>query len=205
MTSMNWHIQGHFVEACNCDFTCLCPATNRTIRPTHGDCIVTHVYAIERGSYGHLTLDQLRFAWMARTPGPMAEGGWSLGVVVDARGQPEQRQALAAIASGEAGGPPARLKPLVGTFMGVESRPIQFERSGMRTAIVIPELLDEAVEGVPGVNPAEPIYFDNIGHSVNSRIALARASHFHVHAFGFQFEAEGGKTSSFFAPFDWQA
>jgi hypothetical protein len=203
LTNISWRIQGQFVEACNCAFTCLCPATNRTIRPTQGDCIVTHVYAIERGSYGDITLDHLRFAWIARTPGPMADGNWSRGVVVDARAQPDQHEALAAIASGEAGGPIARLTPLVSHFLGVETRPIHFERDGMRTVITIPELLDEAVEGVPGVNPAEPIYFDNIGHSVNSRIALAKASRFHVNAFGLQFDSEGG-TSSFFAPFDWQ-
>ena len=205
MTSINWRIQGHFVEACNCDYTCLCPVTNGTVRPTQGDCIVTHVYDIERGSYGDIPLDHLRFAWVARTPGPMADGNWSLGVVVDARAQPEQRKALAAIASGEAGGPLARFRSVVSTFLGVETRPIHFERNGMRTVVAIPELLDETVEGVPGANPAEPIYFDNLRHSVNSRIALAKASHFHVHAFGLQFASEGGKTSSFFAPFDWQA
>ena len=124
--------------------------------------------------------------------------------MVDARAQPEQREALAAIASGEAGGPLTRFGALVSTFLGVETRPIHFERNGMRTVISIPELLDEAVEGVPGANPAEPIYFDNLSHSVNSRVALARASRFHVHAFGLQFDSEGGRTSSFFAPFDWQ-
>ncbi len=205
MASINWKIQGQFVEACNCDYTCLCPATKGTVRPTHGDCIVTHVYDIERGSYGDLTLDHLRFAWIARTPGQMADGDWSQGIVVDAHGQPEQREALAAIASGEAGGPLARLQALVSTFLGVETRPIHFERTSMRTVVSIPELLDEDVEGVPGVNPAEPIYFDNIAHSVNSRIALAKTSRFQVHAFGFHFDSEGGRTSSFFAPFDWQA
>jgi hypothetical protein len=97
------------------------------------------------------------------------------------------------------------LQALVSTFPGVETRPIHFERTSTRTVVSIPEVLDEDVEGVPGVNPAEPIYFDNIGHSVNSRTALAKTSRFQLHAFGFHFDSDGGTTSSFFAPFDWQA
>ena len=88
---------------------------------------------------------------------------------MDAGGQSEQREALAAIVSGEAGGPPARFKPLVSTFLGVETRPIHFERNGMRTVISIPELLDETVEGVPGANPAEPIYLAQNERSCHQR------------------------------------
>jgi hypothetical protein len=61
--------------------------------------------------------DQLRFALIGQTPGPMADGDWSLGIVVDARGRPEQREALAAIARGEAGGPLAAIRPLVSSLL----------------------------------------------------------------------------------------
>jgi len=205
MANISWRIRGQFVEACNCDYICLCPPTNRTVRPTQGICVFTHVYDIEHGNYGEHALDQLRFAVIAQTPGPMADGDWSLGIVIDARARPEQSEALTAIASGEAGGPLAALKPLVSKFLGVETRPIHVERSGMNTVVSIPGLLDEAVDGVPGANPAEPIYFDNLGHRVSSRVALAKASRFRVHAFGLRWESESGGNNGFFAPFDWQA
>ena len=45
------------------------------------------------------------------TPGVMLEGNWSVGLIVDERATAEQEQAIAAIASGQAGGPMAALGP----------------------------------------------------------------------------------------------
>ena len=81
-----------------------------------------------------------------------------------------------AIGSGQGGGPMAAVGPLVGKFAGAESRPIRIERDGMRRSVLIPGMLDIAVEGIPGASPSEPIYLDNVGHPAASRLALAKAS-----------------------------
>jgi hypothetical protein len=61
----------------------------------------------------------------------MGKGNWSVGLITDERATAEQREAIAAIASGAAGGPMAALSGLIGKFLGVEAAPIHFDRRGL--------------------------------------------------------------------------
>ena len=139
------------------------------------------------------------------SPGAMIAGNWTVGVIVDERATAPQREALVAIGSGQGGGPMAAVGPLVGTFAGVETKPIRIERSGMRRSVSIPGMLDIAVEGIPGASPTEPIYLDNVGHPAASRLALAKASRGHMHAFGINWDDTSGKNNGHFAPFAWSS
>lgn len=205
MAHPGWRVSGHYFEACSCDFVCPCPTSGLAAPPTKGFCDAGLVFEVERGAYGTTRLDGLRFAVLLHTPGPMIEGRWTVGVIVDDRATPEQREALTAIASGQAGGPMAALGPLVGTFAGVEVRPIRIERSGLRHSASIPGVLDLAIEGVAGANQTEPIYLDNVGHPAASRLALAKASRGHMHAFGIDWDDTSGRNNGHFAPFVWTA
>jgi len=96
--------------------------------------------------------------------------------------------------------------PLISKFAGVVSKPITFEKDGMRRSVSAGDLVDQAVEGVNGTaNPDEPIYLDNILHPANPRLALAKATRSHIHAFGIDWDDVSGKNNGHFAPFDWQA
>lgn len=99
----------------------------------------------------------------------------------------------------------AAVGPLVSTFAGAEAKPIRIERSGMRRSVSIPGMLDIAVEGIPGASPTEPIYLDNVGHPAASRLALAKASRGHMHAFGINWDDTSGKINGHFAPFSWSS
>src|SRR5262249_61127916 len=90
----------------------------------------------------------LGFAGLAATPGPMIQGNWTVGLVLDERASKEQRDALTTIASGQGGGPMAALAPLISNFGGAEAKPIKFEMSGMRRSVSIPRMLDIAIEGI---------------------------------------------------------
>lgn len=205
MANPRWQISGDYFEACNCDFVCPCPTSGLAARPTKGSCDAGLVFEVARGSYADTTLDGLRFAVLLHTPGPMIEGQWTVGVIVDERATPPQREALTAIASGQAGGPMAAVGPLVGTFAGVEARPIRIEREGLRRSVSIPDVLDIAIEGVAGANQTEPIYLDNVGHPAASRLALAKASRSHMHAFGIDWDETSGQNNGHFAPFAWSS
>jgi len=159
---------------------------------------------IDDGKYGDVSLNGLHFAVVGYTPEEMLKGNWSVGVVTDARAKPEQKDAMVAIASGQAGGPMSALAPLITKFVGVESRPIQFKMSGMSRSATVGDLIDQAIEGLPGVKAAEPMYLDNTGHPVNSRLALAKATRSHVHAFGVNWDDDTGKNNGHFAPFEWR-
>jgi hypothetical protein len=205
MPSAQWQISGEYFEACSCDFVCPCPTSGMAAKPTKTFCDAGLVFHVDRGQHGTTRLDGLSFAVLLHTPGPMIQGNWTVGVVVDERASAEQREALGAIASGQAGGPMAAVGPLVGTFRGVEAKPIKIEKSGMRRSASIPGVLDIAIEGVPGASQAEPIFFDNVGHPAASRLALAKASRGHMHGFGIDWDDTSGHNNGHFAPFAWKS
>lgn len=200
-----WEITGDYFETCSCEYVCPCVPSNLAARPSKGDCYFAFAFQVDRGRYDDVALDGLRFAVVGNTPGVMGEGRWAVGLIVDERAKPEQQQALTAIASGQAGGPMAALAPLIGTFLGVEARPIRFEKSGMTRSVSIPDVLDQAVRGVESpVKAGEPLYIDNTLHPANSRLALARAERSHLRAFGLSWDDASGKNNGHFAPFKWQ-
>ena len=203
MATTTWQVSGEYFEACSCDSVCPCPTSGLAAPPTKGSCDAGLVFRVDRGRYGTTTLDGLSFAVLLHTPGPMIQGNWTVGVVLDERATAEQREALTQIASGQAGGPMGALGPLVGTFAGAEARPIRIETDGMRRSVSIPGMLDLAVAGIPGANQNEPIYLDNVGHPAATRLALAKASRSHMHAFGINWDDESGRNNGHFAPFAW--
>jgi hypothetical protein len=205
MANIRWQISGEYCEACSCDSVCPCPTSGLAAPPTKGHCTAGLVFRVDRGQYGSVRLDGLSFAILLRTPGPMIQGNWTVGVILDERASAEQREALTAIASGQGGGPIAALGPLVGRFAGAEAKPIKFEMNGMRRSVSIPGAFDIAIEGIAGASPSEPIYFDNVGHPAASRLALAKASRSHMHAFGIDWDDTSGRNNGHFAPFTWSA
>jgi hypothetical protein len=205
MAKPAWRISGDYFASCSCDFVCPCPTSGLAAPPTKGWCDAGLVFHVDRGAYGDIGLDGLSFAVLLHTPGPMIEGNWTVGVILDEHATTAQREALTAIASGQAGGPMAALGPLVGTFAGAEARPIRIERNGLRRSVSIPGVLDTAIEGVPGANQSEPIYFDNVGHPAASRLGLAKASRSHMHAFGINWDDISGRNNGHLAPFAWSS
>jgi len=177
------------------------------VNPTRGSCTFAMAFQIERGTFGAVTLDGLGFIVLGLTPEEMGKGNWSVGLIADERASAEQREAITAIASGAAGGPMAPLSGLIGTFLGVETAPIRFERNGVKWSVKAASLVDMAAEGAMGVNPAatEPLYLDNTGHPASDRLALAHASKSHVHALGLTWDEASGKNNGHYAPFAWRS
>ena len=204
MAATPWQLTGQYFETCSCDYLCPCILTNLAATPSKGSCTFAMVFHVDRGRHGGTTLDGLNFAVIGYTPEAMGNGNWSVGVIVDDRASEEQQQALAAIASGQAGGPMARLSALVGTFLGMETRPIHLQGSGMNWSASIPGVLEQAAVGVPGGDAADPIYLDNTLHPASSRLALATAQRSHLHDFGLDWDDASGRNNGHFGPFNWQ-
>ena len=164
-------------------------------------------FKIDRGSFGTVSLDGIGFIVVGLTPEEMGKGNWSVGVIADDLASAEQRDAITAIASGGAGGPMAALSGLIGTFLGVESAPIRFDRDGVKWSVQASNLVDMAAEGAMGINPnaTEPLHLDNTGHPAADRFALAHASKSHVHAFGVAWDDATGKNNGQYAPFAWRS
>jgi hypothetical protein len=207
MAASSWQVSGQYYETCSCDFVCPCLPGGMAVRPTKGSCTFAMAFAIERGSFGTVKLDGLGFIVLGFTPEEMGKGNWSVGLIADEKASAEQRDAIAAIASGSAGGPMAALSGLVGKFLGVESAPIRFERSGAKWSVKASNFVDMSAEAVHGLNPnsAEPIHLDHTGHPAADRFALARASSSRVRALGLAWEDGSGRHNGQYAPFSWRS
>ena len=206
MATPNWQIRGQYYETCNCDFVCPCVPGQLAVMPTKGTCIFAMAYQIEQGRYGNVPLDGLGFILLGSTPAEMGKGNWSVGVIVDERGTAEQRDAIAAIASGAAGGPVAALSGLVGTVLGVESSSIEFTRDGVSWSVRASGKLDMAARGTNGLNPAAPpLQLSNTGHPAADTFFLARAEHSHLSALGLSWNDTSGRNNGQYAPFAWQS
>lgn len=199
-----WHIDGEYMETCNCTLLCPCIMSNMAARPTEGDCKAAVAMRIDKGEKDGVALDGLAFIVMLHSRGVMADGNMTVGLIVDERASDPQLAAISAIAIGEAGGPMAALAPLVGRIAGVERRPIRFDSEGLTRVVQAGELVDQACEGLPSAVAAdEAIVVDNTAHPVNRRLSIAKATRSRFHAFGIDWDDATGTRNGHFAPFSW--
>ncbi|HVC55731.1 MAG TPA: DUF1326 domain-containing protein [Stellaceae bacterium] len=207
MPEQNWSLRGEYMESCNCDYLCPCIYTNPQGPGTYDHCTALMVFRVDEGISGAMRLDNLKFALVIRSGKVMADGNWIFGVVVDEAADVAQREALGAIASGEAGGTPAVIrKNLVGDFRGVEFQPIEFTMEGLTRRAVIGGLASFEIAGVASRNRSgDPYYIDNTGHPASRRLALAQAKETHLHGFGLALDLVGRGNNGHFAPFSWSA
>jgi hypothetical protein len=207
MSGTNWRLSGEYMESCNCDYLCPCIYTNPQAEVTFDHCTAALIFRIDQGQSGTVNLDGLCFALVIRSGKIMADGDWIFACVVDEKANGEQRAALSAIASGEAGGTPGMIRSnLVTSFRGVEYKPIDFRLEGLKRGVTIPGILSFEIEGVTSRNRSgEPFYMDNTAHPANRRLALARASALHVQGFGLSLDMTGKGNNGHFAPFSWAA
>lgn len=199
-----WNIEGEYFETCNCDFLCPCIPSNLTAVPTEGDCKAAIAMRVDKGQKDGVDLGGVSFVVLLHSPAAMAEGNIKVGLIVDEGASEAQTGAITEIATGAAGGPMAALGPLVGSFAGVEKRPVVFRMDGHTRSVTAGELLEQAVEGAASASAeGDVIYIENTAHPVNPRLALAKATKSRMHAFGIEWDDASGTRNGHFAPFAW--
>lgn len=201
---VQWSVEGDYMEACSCDYLCPCILENATTPATHDFCKVAMTYVVRRGRFGDVDLAGVAFAVVAQSKAVMSEGEWILGVIVDDRASSDQAEAIAAIASGSAGGPLAHFAPLVGEFRGLTRARIDFTQDGHRHAVSIDGQLAQVVEGVASVtNQSQCLVIDNVAHPAATRLNLAKAVRNFIRCFGIEWDGKPGRNNGHFAPFNW--
>jgi len=201
-----WHIEGEYMETCNCDFLCPCITSNLTASPTEGDCKAAIAMKIFKGEKDGVSLDGLSFIVLLHAPSAMSDGNIKVGLIVDENASDEQTAAIGDIATGAAGGPMEAMGPLVGEVAGVEKRPISFVSDGDKISVTAGELIEQEIEAVNSALPnGGPIKIDNVPHPVTTTLALARATKSRFNAFGVEWDDATGSRNGHFAPFAWSA
>ena len=140
-TQPRWQLSGDYFENCNCSVVCPClvsTAAPLTSKPTQGVCDVALIFHIDKGNYGSVRLDGLNVAMVAHTPGPMANGNWTVAAYIDERADDQQTEALGAIFTGAAGGPMAAFAPLIGNNLGAKKAKIKYQIDGKKRSAEIP-------------------------------------------------------------------
>lgn len=145
---VTWRLTGEEVAACNCAWGCPCQFD---ALPTTGRCEGLGVWQIEKGNFGDIQLDGLRFAMIFSWPGAIHEGNGTMQVIVEDRAKPRQRQALTTLLGGTAGGTmfeifssvcPHKLEPL---FLPID---LVADRERRVARLRIPNVLDLTVEPI---------------------------------------------------------
>jgi len=97
MALVDWFMQGSEFSNCNCFVGCPCQFN---ALPSHGHCRALCFVQIDKGRFGKVSLDGLRWGLRASWPGPIHLGNGTFQAIIDERANAEQRAALDAVAHG---------------------------------------------------------------------------------------------------------
>lgn len=201
---MTWQIEGTYFENCNCDMICPCTASGQTLPADNDRCNVALAFHVSRGEINGVDVGGLNVCVMADAPALMSEGGWKVGVLMDAAASPEQAEALGKVFGGQLGGPMEGLAPLIGEMLGMESHEFTYADEGRGHSVRIGGAVDMAVEDF--VSPFDAtgagVKISGVGFPVDT-LAAGRAITSTVDAFGMAWDNAG--KNSFSAPFAWSA
>jgi hypothetical protein len=195
--SEQWSVKGTYFESCNCETACPCVFLSK---PTEGDCGVMIAWHIDKGSFNGVSLDGLNVAFAVYAPGHMAETKWDAAVYLDSRASDAQRDALAMIFAGKAGGHPARLASHVGKVLGVASVPIEYRAEGKRRSLTIPNIADVQIAALDGQGGNEITISNHpLCIAPGFPAVAARSGHLRYADHGMKWELSG--RNGFYSPF----
>ena len=200
---MSWKITGSYAETCSCELMCPCNLSFDH-GATYDYCRATLVFSIREGEIDGMDVGGLKAAVIIDTPKVMTEGNWRLGMFVDESASDEQLQKLAAVFSGQMGGPMAGFAPLVGEVLGVERAAIEVVDDGVRHSVRIGDAIDFEIEDIVpfGSETGEPARLAGLLHPVASELTAAEATRSRINAFGIEYE---GKSALSTSKFSWAA
>ena len=196
---MAWNLEGSYFESCSCVVPCPCTAS--LALPADLDyCRVVLAFNLNDGDVDGTDVAGTGAAMVVEAPKQMGAGGWRVGLYVDAQSD-EQADALGRVFSGQLGGPPAALAPLLGEFLGVERASLEFHEDGRVHGLKIGDAVDIEVEDLVswGSEGDEPVQLTHIFHPAGSTLTVSEARRAKVDAFGIAYEGRGGFSKSDFS------
>ncbi len=123
-----WYAKGDWFDVCRCNIPCPCTFAQA---PTFEECDGVLAWHVREGRYGNVALDGLNVLALGFFTGNIWAGAKaSMGIFLDSRANPEQRDALQSIFGGQAGGWPGKFAQTIAEVRGIEFAPIEFEVAG---------------------------------------------------------------------------
>jgi len=198
---MAWRLEGTYFESCSCDEVCPCTWSAFTAKATLDRCRALLAYHVESGEVDGVDVSGLSFALFLDTPPVMSEGNWRVGVYLDDAASDSQAERLGAVLSGQLGGPPAMLGPLIGELLGIERVPIDFYEDGGQHRVQVGDAGGFEVTDFAVGEGQQPVRLENVFHPSNTTLTVAPATTATLSTFGIDWGRAG--QSGFTAPFSW--
>ena len=200
---MAWHLEGTYIENCNCDVVCPCPASGFSAPADYERCNVMLAWHIDSGVVDDTDVSDRSVVLVLDSPRQMSEGNWRVGMFMDERASDEQAEKLGGIFSGQMGGPIANIVPLIGENLGMEVAPIEHVDDGLRHRVQVGDAIDVEIEDlVSPFDPDGPLpKLTETNHPANSELTPARTLSARVQGLGIDYSADG--KSGFSTPFSW--
>ncbi len=123
MTVRPWALEGIGFGTCTCDYGCPCQFNAPPTGPG-GSCAGIEFSQIDRGHYGAVALDGLRFVWLGQWPGAIHEGDGALQLIIDENANTAQREALRRIIYSEDSDEPLTLYAIFRSTCTIVHEPI---------------------------------------------------------------------------------
>ena len=202
MDKKEWRIEGDFLMSCSCDVWCPCVLSLGMADPTYGHCQSWWGIHCQKGFFGDIVLDGLTTALLLETPGPLAEGGWTMGIYLDDKGSPEAQQALESIFLGQAGGSISWFSIMIAEYLGKKVAPITFETREEGWYLGIPKVIDGAVAPVIGADGSTPATVNNTSYWAGADVTVATGTKSRIRDWGRNWDFSG--QSAEYAHVDWK-
>ena len=177
-----WEFAGRELVNCTCEYGCNCQFN---ALPDKGHCHAVAGIQIDQGRHGDVPLDGLRIAALFKWPGPIHEGHGEALAFVDERADPNQREALLKIMTGQDTDPFATVFAVFASTIETMHEPVfapidfEVDVTGRRGKLSVPGYVE--MTGEPIRNPVT-------GAEARAQICLPN---------GFEYEvAEIGSASS---------
>lgn len=197
MNAQQWQLEGDYLESCTCQGACPCIYLQP---PTQGDCTALVGWHIAAGRYGELALDDLNVAIALYSPGPLAEGNWTVALYLDQRADERQQQALNTIFGGEAGGHPAVLASLIGEVRDIERVPIGYEIEQGRRHLRLGTSAEAEIDAIEGQDGSEVSITNHpLAVAPGQVLTVAQSRSLRHHAHGIELDLS--ERTAFYSPF----
>ena len=197
----SWKVSGGYLESCNCAAACPCVFVSA---PTEGNCTVLIGWHIDNGRFGEVKLDGLNAALAVYSPGHMLQTKWRVALYLDDRGSEKQRNALAAIFSGQAGGHMSVLAGFIGEVIGVKAAKLEYTAKGAQRGMRIEGIGQMEIEAMQGQGGGTVLISGNPVAVVPATPAVVAPSrNLTYRDYGLSWELSG--RNGFYSPFTYQA
>jgi hypothetical protein len=148
---VDWSMQGSEFTNCNCSWGCPCQFNGP---PTSGHCRAFGIIQIDKGHFGDVPLDGLRWGILAAWPAAIHLGNGRLQTIIDERADPQQRAAIEAVSHGRETEPGSLIWQVFSTtiaeFLPTLFKPIEFklDYSARKAQVKVPGVVEASGESI---------------------------------------------------------